>query len=135
MTKKRAHTAAAVLFCLAATHPIAAQDPPTVTAEQFDGWMTDLNNWGRWGEDDRLGALNLITPEKRKAAAALVRDGVAVSLAHELLTERAPDNGRPLEHTMIDTGASPWTVDELKIPLSRPWPYPHGRSLPRFVQG
>ena len=28
-------------------------------------WMESLSNWGRWGEDDQLGALNLITPAKR----------------------------------------------------------------------
>src|ERR1700733_8913406 len=27
-------------------------------------WFNDLSNWGRWGADDRLGTLNLITPEK-----------------------------------------------------------------------
>jgi hypothetical protein len=26
------------------------------------------NNWGRWGNDDEIGALNLITDEKRLAA-------------------------------------------------------------------
>jgi len=42
-----------------------------------------LSNWGRWGADDELGTLNLITPAKRKQAAALVREGVTVSLAHD----------------------------------------------------
>ncbi|HVR29264.1 MAG TPA: cyclase family protein, partial [Thermoanaerobaculia bacterium] len=72
--------------------------------ETVERWRTELSNWGRWGEDDRLGALNLITPEKRKAAAALVRDGVSVSLAHDMLEIQAPDNPTPLEHTMTATG-------------------------------
>ena len=38
-------------------------------------------NWGRWGADDQLGAVNLITPAKRMAAARLVRSGRAVSLS------------------------------------------------------
>ena len=38
-------------------------------------------NWGRWGADDQMGAVNLITPEKRIAAARLVRSGRAVSLS------------------------------------------------------
>ena len=25
------------------------------------GWMESLSNWGRWGDDDQLGCLNLIT--------------------------------------------------------------------------
>ena len=28
-------------------------------------WMTSLSNWGRWGDDDQKGCLNLITPDKR----------------------------------------------------------------------
>ena len=32
-----------------------------------------LSNWGRWGDEDQLGALNLITPEVTAAAAATVR--------------------------------------------------------------
>ena len=39
-------------------------------------WMTTLSNWGRWGAEDQLGCLNLITPAKRKQAASLVQDGV-----------------------------------------------------------
>ncbi|NDJ88085.1 cyclase family protein [Mycolicibacter kumamotonensis] len=34
-----------------------------------------VRNWGRWGDDDELGTLNLITPDKVAAAAALVRHG------------------------------------------------------------
>ena len=40
-----------------------------------------LSNWGRWGDDDQLGALNLITPEVTAAAAATVRSGRTVSCA------------------------------------------------------
>jgi kynurenine formamidase len=43
-----------------------------------------LSNWGRWGADDELGTLNLITPARRAAAAGCVADGVAYSLALEL---------------------------------------------------
>ena len=38
-------------------------------------------NWGRWGADDQVGAINLITAEKRAAAAALVQTGRTVSLS------------------------------------------------------
>ena len=37
--------------------------------------MTTLSNWGRWGREDQMGTLNLITPKKRKQAAALVQEG------------------------------------------------------------
>lgn len=39
------------------------------------------NNWGRWGELDQLGTVNFITPELVAAAARLVREGRAISLA------------------------------------------------------
>ena len=35
------------------------------TEEDVLSWMTTLSNWGRWGPEDELGTLNLITPEKR----------------------------------------------------------------------
>src|SRR5487761_1420068 len=56
---------------------------PKVAKSDVEAMMKSLSNWGRWGENDELGALNLITPSKRKQAAALVRDGVTVSLAHD----------------------------------------------------
>ncbi|MBI3862392.1 MAG: cyclase family protein [Planctomycetia bacterium] len=56
---------------------------PKVTKADFEGMMKTHSNWGRWGANDELGTLNLITPEKRKQAAALVKDGVTVSLAHD----------------------------------------------------
>ena len=52
-----------------------------VTQADYDRWKTELSNWGRWGPDDQMGALNLITPDKRKEAATLVVDGVTVSMA------------------------------------------------------
>ena len=71
-----------------------------VTQAQFDKWKTELSNWGRWGKEDQRGTLNLITPAKRKEAAALVKDGVSVSLARNLDTEKAVDNSSPFERTM-----------------------------------
>jgi len=70
-------------------------------AAEFDELFQKVSNWGRWGKDDQLGAVNLITPEKRKQAAALVKTGQTVSLAHNPLTERAEDNNNPFEHTML----------------------------------
>lgn len=39
------------------------------------------SNWGDFGEDDQIGRLNLITPERRLAAMREVRDGVAFCLS------------------------------------------------------
>ena len=70
-------------------------------AAEFDTLFQQVKNWGRWGPDDELGSVNLITPAKRKQAAGLVKSGEIVSLAHVLLTEKADDNASPFEHTML----------------------------------
>jgi kynurenine formamidase len=62
-----------------------------------------LSNWGRWGDDDQLGTLNLITPEVTAAAAATVRTGRTVSCARPLDTRAAADNPNPVAHHMIGT--------------------------------
>lgn len=41
----------------------------------------ELSNWGRWGETDERGALNLITPHRVAQAAAEVRRGVSFRLS------------------------------------------------------
>ena len=67
-------------------------------------WFESLSNWGRWGDDDQKGCLNLITPAKRKQAAALVQDGVSVSCARPILTETAPDITHQVQRFMVDSG-------------------------------
>ena len=74
------------------------------TKAELERWMTELSNWGRWGADDQLGALNTITPAKRMEAAALVRSGTTVSLAHDLITEKAADAPMPY---VLDMGIFP----------------------------
>ncbi|MDT8911371.1 cyclase family protein [Amycolatopsis sp. PS_44_ISF1] len=41
----------------------------------------DGSNWGEFGEHDQIGRLNLITPERRRAAVAEVREGLAFPLS------------------------------------------------------
>jgi len=65
-----------------ASQPLLGQASHDVTESMVEQWMTDLSNWGRWGDDDQLGTLNLITPEKRIQASSLVRVGTSVSLSH-----------------------------------------------------
>src|SRR5438046_2163917 len=93
-------------FVLRVSPPARAQSHPTVTHEMFDQWMTELSNWNRWGKDDQLGAVNLITPAKRKQALALVKEGVLFSLARDAETEKAVDNPAPVVHQMTRTGIS-----------------------------
>ena len=106
--------AAALLAAFAVTsHMLApgtvqvanAQEPPPVVSEaEYERWQSDLSNWGRWGPDDELGALNLITPAKRRAATALVREGVTVSLASTAQTARTIDNPCPIDWEMANVG-------------------------------
>jgi kynurenine formamidase len=88
---------------------------PLVTQADYDRWRTDLSNWGRWGRDDELGTLNLITPAKRRAAAALVREGVTVSLASNAQTERAVDVPCPNEWAML-TASEAGATDRIAYP-------------------
>ena len=71
-----------------------------LTKAQFDEVFKRVSNWGRWGKEDQLGTLNLITPARRREAAALVREGVSVSLARDLNAEKAIDNPDPFRDTM-----------------------------------
>lgn len=80
--------------------------PPSARDLELAALFDEVNNAGRWGADDELGTLNHITPAKRAAAAALVREGRVVSLAHPITAERAAKGrlelemiyGRPPEH-------------------------------------
>ena len=67
-----------------------------------------LKNWGRWGPDDEVGALNFVTPEDIVGAARLVRRGRAFPLGLPL-DQNGPQAGlwggrwNPI-HTMLATG-------------------------------
>ena len=63
--------------------------------EDFDQLMKQLSNWNRWGKNDQLGAVNLITPAKRKQALGSVKEGFSVSMARSAEMEPAIDNPRP----------------------------------------
>lgn len=45
------------------------------------GYIAKYSNWGRWGEEDQLGALNFVGPAQVVAAAALVRQGKVMSMS------------------------------------------------------
>ena len=95
---------AALLLPIGPVGCATAQPAHHVTKDMVDQWMEELSNWGRWGDDDELGTMNLITPETRKAAAKLVETGVSVSLAHDVLKTKSADNPSPFEHKMVMTG-------------------------------
>jgi kynurenine formamidase len=69
-----------LIACAAA---LASAQTPKLAKAGIESMMKELSNWGRWGKDDQKGTVNLITPAVRKEAAALVKDGVSVSLSHD----------------------------------------------------
>ena len=80
--------------------------PAMTTAAEYHRAMDELSNWGRWGPDDELGASNLITPDKRRAAAALVTEGISVSLAHDVVQEEALDASTILNREVVAVSAT-----------------------------
>ena len=80
---------------------------PTIATEaDFRRAMKELSNWGRWGDKDELGAANLITPAKRTQAFALAKEGITVSLAHDVIQESAVDSPTVLERTVLNVTPS-----------------------------
>jgi kynurenine formamidase len=77
---------------------------PTVTDAYCQTLWKQVCNWGRWGEDDELGALNLVTPEKRLQAANTVTDGIAIGCGNPWPVDPAPHNPWPAEHRMLRAG-------------------------------
>ena len=92
--------------CKLALHWQAMAEHDVPSRADVDSYLRDRRNWGRWGAEDQVGAVNLITPEKRVRAAGLVRTGRAVSLSRELPKTPAPNNPTPAQHFMarIDRG-------------------------------
>src|SRR5713101_2483032 len=95
----------AIIFLGASLRPGGAGAPrhepkKELTKADIDEMMTTLSNWGRWGKEDQLGTLNLITPEKRKQAAALVKDGITISLAHPVIKENV-ESSVAFGHRMV----------------------------------
>jgi kynurenine formamidase len=74
--------------------------------EDFRAVGRRLSNWGRWGEEDERGTVNLITGERLVAAARLVRRGKVFNLGIPL-DENGPQSGMRINpvHLMSETGA------------------------------
>ena len=92
-----------------------------LSVEEFQALFDRVSNWGRWGPDDERGALNLITPDKTRRAAGLVREGVSVGCAWPISTAADVENPQPAVHLFLRTGdvAESWptrsTADYLAL--------------------
>lgn len=105
MDRRSFFAAASVAVCSPLTS--FAQQQSKVDKATVDRWMKELSNWGRWGREDQMGTVNLITPAKRKQAIALVKEGVPVSMARNTDKEKSVDNPSPFTQSMSATGANP----------------------------
>jgi kynurenine formamidase len=63
------------------------------------------NNWGRWGDDDERGALNLLDTETVRSAAAAITTGKAYNLGIPIQSQGVPlldYRGTPMRLTLIN---------------------------------
>ena len=68
-------------------------------------WFESLSNWGRWGDNDQLGTLNLIDASHRRKAAEMVVEGASVSCAWDISTNlQVGDHFGPPQRHMLMTG-------------------------------
>lgn len=66
------------------------------------------NAWGRFGPDDRLGMLNLLTPAVVARAAEEIKTGIRVSLDWPLTKPKYPSHGRPpFKHEIVNRARGP----------------------------
>lgn len=110
--------ALATMMVLAVANTGVAQKPKAMTSQDVEHLVKELSNWGRWGKDDQLGTLNLITAEKRQEAAKLVKRGVSVSLSRNAETTEAADNPKPFGHQMLAFGkgtTGQWAMDNFSV--------------------
>jgi len=86
---------------------------------------TDLRHaWDLFGAGDALGTLNLLTEERRREAASLVRTGATVNLSLPLTEPEPPPFGRlPLQHEFFPTTAFSWDdrITRLDMQASSQW--------------
>jgi kynurenine formamidase len=80
---------------------------------EFEAIFESVKNWGRWGPDDELGTMNLVTPEKVREAAGLVRSGRRVSMAIPINKVAGPDNPSQAIHFVVQSHDVP--VDSSKV--------------------
>ena len=70
------------------------------TKDEVLAYLKEDRNWGRWGDDDQVGAVNMVTADKRLQATRTVKTGRAVCLSREFPKDPAPNNPTPALHFM-----------------------------------
>jgi len=88
------------------TKPAGAQTAPPAAP----GWLPPPAAQrcpSRWGAADRRGAMNLMTPDRAKASAALIRSGEIVELGHVLSPSMPLNPGRQYSLITKQTAKNP----------------------------
>lgn len=72
--------------------------------EEVLSYFDSLSNWGRWGEDDQHGTLNLLSKEKTLRALSLVEEGTTVSCSRTVTWTPEADHMSTPVHFMLESG-------------------------------
>lgn len=116
MTKRGTYAVRTMALACSAVLLIGQSSQRNLTKADVEKMMAELSNWGRWGKEDQLGAVNLMTDNSRKKAAALVRSGVSVSMARRAEKDKALDNSSPFGYKMLPReGGSPYNSDAYEV--------------------
>ena len=118
-----------------------AQGVRPMARPAFDALLAQVNNAGRWGDQDERGTLNLITPDVRRAAASEVRTGITVSLAREMVHGEPPGGFGPITvevTTLSDSVLGPsdgsviWAAERTSL-FYHGWAYTHIDALTHLM--
>ena len=115
-------TVGVLLFGITLSAIAAEPKTATISRQEFEQWFSEISNWGRWGKEDELGTLNLITPDVKLKAADLVKAGVTISLALDLDKVKSEFNPHPLEHKswIRSVGGQTYVFDEYAVQFHGP---------------
>jgi kynurenine formamidase len=100
----------------------------SMTIDEFEALRTRLSEQARWGQADRLGALNHITPAEIVAATAEVHLGRTVSLASPIVGKATADNPEPAVHRMTSEPGADMDDEGLHFALDRLTMNVHGNA-------
>jgi kynurenine formamidase len=71
--------------------------PQVPDKQEVERYLYERRNWGRWGDDDQVGAINLITPQKLLSALSIPNSGRVVTLSRPIPTIPGPGNPNPAQ--------------------------------------
>ena len=91
--------------------------------------LDNLSNWGRWGDDDHLGILNLLSAAKTRQATTLAQEGVIVSCSRTVgWTPEADHMAAPLHFMSEAAKAGQAAIRQQRAPARQPPTFSEWRS-------